>query len=239
MKVFLSWSGSNSHSHQVAIALHDWLPKVIEEIQPWISSKDINSGNKWSAEVDNKISDADFGILSITQASKKAPWLLYEAGALSRVGDKKTSVCPYFFGMLPTSIGLDSPLIKFQGEIANQEGTFRLVRSINDLLGENMLSPEKLNEAFEMHWSNLAEQLTNIANSSNESCARSDRDILEELLILSRLQREHDSLPKVNLEPTSNIGEDTLIERGWSYTNTNQNDGETTIILTPSVYKKP
>ena len=42
MKVFLGWSGETSHN--VALALSDWLPKVIQAIRPFVSSEDIAKG---------------------------------------------------------------------------------------------------------------------------------------------------------------------------------------------------
>lgn len=40
MKIFLSWSGEASH--QVALALRDWLGTVLPATAPWISSEDIS-----------------------------------------------------------------------------------------------------------------------------------------------------------------------------------------------------
>ena len=48
MKVFISWSGERSRL--VATALHQWLPLVINDVDPFISS-DIDAGACWQSEV--------------------------------------------------------------------------------------------------------------------------------------------------------------------------------------------
>ena len=42
MRVFVSWSGDVSH--RVAIAFKEWLPLVIQSIDPYVSSEDNRKG---------------------------------------------------------------------------------------------------------------------------------------------------------------------------------------------------
>jgi len=60
MKVFISWSGSLSE--RVAKAIHDWLPNVIQSLDVFMSSEDIEKGSRWFSDVSSELDKTDFGI---------------------------------------------------------------------------------------------------------------------------------------------------------------------------------
>src|SRR5690606_13295328 len=82
MKIFLSWSGAISC--EVAAKLRTWLRSVIQATDPWMSRDDISAGSIWFGEINENIRRSKFGIICVTRENKKAPWLLWEAGALFR-----------------------------------------------------------------------------------------------------------------------------------------------------------
>ena len=116
MKVFLSWSGHKSH--QVALVFRDWLPSVIQSITPYVSSEDIDKGARWSTDIAKELEDSSFGILCVTKENLEAPWLLFEAGALSKMMDK-ASVCPFIFDLKRAEV--KGPILQFQSTIFEKE----------------------------------------------------------------------------------------------------------------------
>jgi len=203
MKIFLSWSGENSQSHQVAQALHNWLPRVIQQAKPWLSSHDMDSGINWGPEVDKQLSEIHFGILVITRYSMLAPWLLFEAGALSKHVER-SYVCPYLCGLKATDI--EGPLAKLQGRESNKNGTLMLLETNNKALPDaHPLTADVLKDQFEMWWPRLEEDLKAIDERHKPIKApisktqlklspdqiRSDREILEEILQLARKEDNH------------------------------------------------
>jgi len=100
MNVFISWSGPLSRAF--AELLVAWFPDVIQRVKPWLSSQDIDKGSLWPAEINEALSTT-IGILCVTQENKDAPWLLFEAGALSK-GLTKARVCPLLIDLQPKDI---------------------------------------------------------------------------------------------------------------------------------------
>ena len=211
MKVFLSWSGHKSH--EVALALRDWLPSVIQTIKPYVSSEDIDKGARWSTDIAKELEDSTYGILCVTKENVEAPWLLFEAGALSKMMDK-SYVCPFIFDLKRAQV--QGPILQFQSTVFEKEDVRKLVASVNAACGEEALKDDFLNKTFEVWWPNLEKKLNDI-KVKNEPQEEQERpknrqrsknvnpDFLEEILELSRtnqriLRSPELLLPKEYLE---------------------------------------
>lgn len=93
--VFISWSGERSR--WVADALRDWLPAVLQSVKPWMSA-DIKKGTRGQTTISDKLDKVKVGIVCLTPENLQEPWILFEAGALSKAVDKNSYVCTYLLG---------------------------------------------------------------------------------------------------------------------------------------------
>jgi hypothetical protein len=153
MKIFISWSGDASQ--EVAKALKDWLPNVFQAIQPgdvFLSSTDIPVGSQWFQELGKVLDACDFGILCLTRGNLAAPWILYEAGAVSKRFDN-ARVAPLLIGL--RNQDLASPLSHFNTAGTDIDGIRRLANAINDQLGAARLTGNKLDNAINAFWPQL------------------------------------------------------------------------------------
>jgi len=184
MKIFISWSGPLSR--QIAVLLRDWLPNVIQAIDPWMSAEDIDKGARWSSEIARQLQDTNAGIICVTPDNQNAPWLNFEAGALSKSVDM-SRVCTYLFHMGPSD--LKGPLTQFQATDTSEEDTKKLVATLNRGLDTMGLSESKLEASFDVWWGHLKSQLDQIPIGSNTiQPKRSLDDMVQEVLSLTRDQ---------------------------------------------------
>jgi hypothetical protein len=184
MKIFLSWSGDRSRT--LARLMKEWLPDVVSYFEPWVSSEDVEQGARWAAEIGRQLENCDVGVILLTPENVAAPWVLFEAGALAKTVEH-SRVCTYLLGVDPES--LSGPLVQFQATRANQQDTFRLLRTLNGLLGERRRTDAQLERAFSQWWPNLQKALEHLLASPGVERPRvSDRDILLEMLDLARQQ---------------------------------------------------
>jgi len=182
-EIFISWSGPRSKF--VAEALYDWIPRVIQSVNPWMSSENIRAGDRWFIEISKKLENSDFGIICITPENLTSPWLLFEAGALAKTIKDENFVCPYLINLNPTDF--QSPLNHFQSVKATEDDTFNLIKSINNMLDEDALNEGQLKDTFNHFWPDLHAKLENLPNSEvEEEPIRDDSDVLSEILGLVR-----------------------------------------------------
>jgi TIR domain len=150
MKVFVSWSGDASHD--VARALKDWLPNVIQAVDVFLSSEDIVKGSVWFNELGNVLDESAFGIVCLTRDNLSAPWILYEAGALGKRFEQ-SRVVPLLIGLKVPD--LSGPLSHFNASLLDKDEIAKLVAAINAQLGAAKLSDKQLDKAFATWWPDL------------------------------------------------------------------------------------
>ena len=176
----------------------DWLPSVLQFVTPYVSSEDIDKGARWSSDIAKELETSAFGILCITQENINAPWIHFEAGALSKTMDK-ARVCPFLFGVKRSEI--QGPLLQFQSVIYEQEDVKKLVVSLNASCTENMIDEARLADIFDVWWPRLRERLDSVKTTADQwhsdkigaGADQIDEEkrnaILEEVLELSRQQQ--------------------------------------------------
>lgn len=177
MKVFISWSGKRSKA--LANALRDWLPMVLQYVDPWISDKDISAGDRWAQAIAGELESSNFGIICITPENLHSEWILFESGALSKsMLDSK--VVPLLYGLELSD--LSGPLSQFQAQKMEESGVMEIVKAINKV-SETKTSDQIVSQLVPALWPRLQEALQNIPDTeSNEKHMRPQHEILEELV---------------------------------------------------------
>ncbi len=207
MKIFISWSGELSH--KVAMVLREWLPCVLQTVEPYVSSEDIDKGTRWSSDIATELESSSFGIICVTPENLNAPWIHFEAGALSKIV-KKSYVCPVLFGVKKSEV--KGPLLQFQSTACEKEDVKKLVHTINSVCQSESLELRRLDTVIDMWWPRLEEELNRllkelktqqkseekevVVSQQNESS-----EILEEILELTRRQQKILSSPDQVLPP--------------------------------------
>ena len=157
MKVFISWSGELSN--KIANILREWMPCVIQSLKPYVSSKDIDKGARWSTDIAQELKDSRFGIICVTKDNINAPWINFEAGALSKAMDK-SNVAPFLFDIKRSEV--NGPILQFQSTIFEKDDIKSLMITINGLCGEGGLSETHFERSFEKWYPALEKELNSI-----------------------------------------------------------------------------
>jgi hypothetical protein len=188
LQVFISWSGERAHS--VAKVIKTWLPDVVRNAEPWLSSEDLQKGLQWLPELNKNLSSTRFGLIVLTAENKNAPWLLFEAGVISKALPDK-HCCPLLCDLKPTDVS--GPLAQFQGAtLAMKDDMMKLVKTMNEASGTSKVDDDRLAKWFNMAWDDFAKrtgEITTARTTTPSAAAKAgptDRELLEEVLQTTR-----------------------------------------------------
>lgn len=153
MKIFLSWSGEASR--RFAEVFKD----LIEQVCPWsdvyISDQDIESGERWLYNVAGTLEQSNFGIIFLTNSNKSAPWILFEAGALSKsLSDSR--LVPVLCDISDIDL-TGNPLSQFQYRKLTHDDVLKVVRDVNKRSDKPALW-DRLVKTFEAFWPEYQEK---------------------------------------------------------------------------------
>lgn len=163
MKVFISWSGHRAHL--VADKLHEWLPLVINSVEPFLSSHGIMPGHRSINELTEALENAGAAIVCLTPENLDSPWINYEVGFMS--AKMSTPICTLLIGVSDRNV--NGPLSQFQHTSIKNEDMQKLLISINSTVkrnGERGLEQNTLLKSFNTHWPELYRELQEITLSS-------------------------------------------------------------------------
>lgn len=186
MKVFVSWS--KSRSHEVALAIRDWLPTVIQECRDIFVSSEQEKGVAWFGNIAKNLDEAAVGLVLISPENQHEQWLNFEGGALlGRFSEER--VCPVLLWMTPADYS--GPLANLQmTRAADKSDVLKLLQKIN-ALSLAPIDPQILAKAHDRAWPELESVLTAAAAGEGAVAPqRNDSDKLDEMLgILRDLRR--------------------------------------------------
>lgn len=188
MKVFISWSGKLSEL--VAKELSEWLPSIIQSVEVFYSPEDIQKGENWDSRLTKELEECKYGIVCLTKENVSAPWVHFEAGALSKSLDSHTSAL--MIDVVTSDI--QGPLSRFQATRFEKDDFYKLVCGINDA-SDNKIAEKVLKNSFEAIWDKMETNIQDIIRKNSKSNKETNKeknrdanDILEELLQLLRKQ---------------------------------------------------
>jgi len=200
VKVFLSWSGETGLA--VARVFADLLPVMFEDVKPFVSSE-IEKGKRWNSALAEELRDTSYGIICLTRAGLHSDWLLFEAGALSKLDTSRVST--FLLGLKQSEV--KSPLADFQATLHDEVDVKKLVKSVNANL-ERPRADANLDGTWRLWWPDFKRKIDQLETQAKQEiddlrpeAGVSSQDTLEEILGLAREQQRLLNSPEVVLPP--------------------------------------
>lgn len=193
LEIFISWG--KEPADQIANLLRKLISKIFpEEVSVFVSDSPnhgIESGEDFRISLKSKLQKSDFGILILTEYNYGRPWLMYEAGALSKA--EHARVVPIVFSEVERK--MESPINSFNHLKNTFDDFLKLMITIKKRYHNSteINSEQNLKTNLSNYWNNFDKNYKIIMNSFAEVkipedsglvsyTARTREDYLTELL---------------------------------------------------------
>ncbi|MDQ0277520.1 hypothetical protein QO003_001823 [Arthrobacter silviterrae] len=160
---------------------------MFDVAEPWISTEN-KAGTLWLPEIDKSLSDTDFGIVCVSKSNQHAPWLNFEAGALSRKVAGKRELMPVLLIDFEKTGEVNGPVTSFQMKFANQDGFLEIMEALNSSERGPKIDSAILAERVGHLWPSIEAEVAKVKAGieSKNVAERSDSDKIDELLEVVR-----------------------------------------------------
>jgi hypothetical protein len=185
VNVFISWSGELSK--RVAAVWRDLVEETFDSVVPFMSEESIRAGERGLHKIATSLAGTSFGIIVVTQANVNAPWLNFEAGALSKdVADPTVRVAPSLVDF-EHKYDLTGPIGQFQASLLDRDGVEYILLELAKAAKADETSIKK---RFANSWREEYEGRFDLAKSADEGVSaerrRSSDETLAEILTIVR-----------------------------------------------------
>lgn len=206
MKVFISWSGAKSLA--VAEVLREELPCLINELEIFVSSEDIEKGSAWFPKIATELESSHFGIICLTPENLQSRWLHFEAGILAGKFSQ-SRVAPLLIEF-KNDVQIPPPLSELQLTNFAKDDFFKLLLSINKHT-QKPLSGPILEKLLNRSWQEITTKVTAKIGAlpkaaSSPSAERPQKEMLEELLSLTRSIASSLAQEASNIKTLASVG---------------------------------
>ncbi|GAA0503611.1 hypothetical protein GCM10008937_08900 [Deinococcus depolymerans] len=175
---------------------------MIQGSEPFVSSENIEKGTKGLEEILSNLNQSSFGLIIMTSDNVNKPWLYFEAGVISKRFDSgpDTRVSAFMFDLKGSEVKGSNPLMSiFQYTENDKDDIFKLIKSINNSMGERRIDDAALIDLFEMVYPQFTEELNHARKyvisiqepQIEEQSTESIEPILNELVNQNREMLRH------------------------------------------------
>jgi hypothetical protein len=184
LRIFISWAGD--HAETIGKGFRDFLPDVVNAVEPFISGSDIDKGSRWGDVLAGTLQDSSCAIVCLTPESLRSIWVAFETGAVSRAAGgpdaARSRIWTYLNGLDARELQL-SPFAEYQATAATEQDTCRLIRSINQL-SPDAVSAETLQRRFDgVFWPQFSKVIETVQRTSPTKIGKeSEPDVIPEIL---------------------------------------------------------
>ena len=203
--VFLCWSGDRSR--KCAEVFNTFLRQYVQAAQPWMSP-DIEKGARWRDEIGDALARTSIGIVCLTPENLTKPYVLFEAGALSKL--RQDRACTFLLDISPGSV--EPPLGDFQATPFEKGQVKRLLDTVRDAAAERnlpTLDATASDALFAQLWPQMEAAFEHARKTPTAAAKQPQRrveDMVEEVLTIVRtLKREESRLGGLTLQATGSV----------------------------------